>query len=527
MGCGKHRTNPVGRQAGFSPVTGSEARLGGCARSHDPPMAVAAPVNKPARIRGGCYHACYYANGRSCECACGGESHQAAFRLPRSQPVPVAAGVSVVPESILGDSRPAESAPPPPPGASAVVFGEHEHEVEPEAAVEPAPAPEPEPEAGPAPTRRQVQRAALDRIADGEFTLATWQEQQPDGTFKPRSAVVLTTDEAQARQAVARVLDARRGRKALPVSHIDADGNRVDGPAFMAHSDDLNGMQRMMLRGLARETTRKTPHGVLHPDGTSIMAAASNERRAPEKPLRDRAAGYVRPDCASIRSGADAERVLASHGIAAQLGSNLDDSPEFLQGIASAAIDAHEKFPALRGGRTGLRRIMLSSTLAADDPIRKGMRAETVGQCGYSFLKGNGDMTDHYIVLNDHTEHRKGQLVGVTESYAQEGAYVPAMQSAYGLMSHELGHAISHQRWGRETTRRIHNRTLAARLHDKKQRAGVSGYAAYSADELFAESFAQKHTPGAGGWGVYDADMQAKLAMFEARLNDGQGPDVI
>jgi len=416
----------------------------------------------------------------------------------------------VIPETILGDSRPAADAPPLPPGASAVAFGEHEHEPEDAPEVEAAPGPgaavEPEPESAP-PTRREAQRAAIDRVRAGVFALATWRERQPDGSFKVRTGVVLTSDEAEAERALQAAFDARPRRRAFPVSGVVVMGG--------------NGL----IRGMAYSTIRSTPRNIFHPDGTSIMADVVELRRAPEKPLKMRAAGHVRPDCAGIRSGADAERVLASHGIEAQLGSNLDDNPEFLQGFASATIDTHEKFPVLRHGDRRLRRIVASSTLAKDDPIRKGLRAESVAMCLYSY-RGQ-EVLNHQIVLNDHTEHRKGQLVGVTESYAREGAYCPALQTAYGIAAHELGHAVAHAHWGKDATQTIHWKTYGAGLTTKTSREKVSEYAGRNADELFAESFAQKHTPGAGGWEVYDEATQSNLALFEKHLNDGQAAPII
>ena len=491
----------------------------------------------PVRVRGGCYHSCYYAQGRKCECACGGESHQSAFRGPRNEAERVGSGQVVYPESVLGDSRPADSTPPPPPPPPGVKARDGmwvvEDDDEPDEALDHEHEHEDEPER---PTRQEAIDEALNRVAAGEFTHVQYRV-AGDPADSYRQAIILATG-TKAQEAFFRHA-AERGEKVVIANGLFSKAKHTNIAAKMVSERpdrvwDERG--RPFLANVAPDpepAPAPAAPGVFNQQPATRVPPASGRESLGAGDLRGikgeaygRPAGWVRSDCEHIQSTGDAEMLLRQHGIKADLGEKLNANPDFLRGTTSALLDAHHKYPHLSTGQLPLNRVVALSALPTNDPIRKTFARKgsthmaVVIQSRHNRVTGERTVT-HTMVYNDYTPDRLKQLVGSTD-LASSGWCVAATDSAYGVTMHEVGHSVAYAKWGIGS-----KRDIASKLRGIPQfqtidgRKGVSRYAATDAHEFFAESFAAHNTPAYGGWGAMSPQTQAGLAEFERRCNEG------
>lgn len=220
----------------------------------------------------------------------------------------------------------------------------------------------------------------------------------------------------------------------------------------------------------------------------------------------------MRPDTAEIESCADAERVLSSHGIAAQLGHSLDGHPEFLRATASAMIDAHERYPVLREGRWPLQQLTATSTLDDYHPMAGMLGEGSLAADAY----GPGL---HIVLLNDDTPRRAHQLAAGDHAAAQPGMFVPAHRTSYGLVMHELGHATMRAEYGNWESVIAQSAERAGIGFDEI--AAVSTYALTAPHEFAAEVFAQRNAPE--GWTVFDTAQRGRLERYAAEINSRRG----
>lgn len=244
-------------------------------------------------------------------------------------------------------------------------------------------------------------------------------------------------------------------------------------------------------------------------------AAAGGIARAPtapsdQPPQARRAVGPVHPDAAHITSCYQAELVLGGHQVNASLGSALDNEPEFLRGAASAMIDAHDRYPVLHEGRWPLQQAATTSTLAPHHPM--------AGQLPDGVLAADafGDGL-HVVLLNDDTPRRAHDLARRDHAAADPGMFVAAHRTSYGLVMHELGHAVARSVHGWDGDRRIANAAEQAGFDGFDEIAAVSRYALATPHEFFAEVFAQRNSPE--GWGGIDPHTRGRLERFADAIN--------
>ncbi len=227
----------------------------------------------------------------------------------------------------------------------------------------------------------------------------------------------------------------------------------------------------------------------------------------------ERASGPIRREAAGIESVADAEQVLAAHGIRAELGDRLNSEPEFLRAVASAAIDAHERYPVLRDGPQPFNGIYAVSALADNDPLRLQFEADSDG-----VLAANaGDEHRHILVLNDSTPGRMHDMARFDHVTAWPGAFVPAQGTSYGLVMHEFGHATARAQFGPMAQPLIGVCAMDAGFESFDDIARVSRYSTSMPHEFFAEVFAQRNTPP--GWSVFDSPTRQRLDRFAEQIN--------
>lgn len=224
----------------------------------------------------------------------------------------------------------------------------------------------------------------------------------------------------------------------------------------------------------------------------------------------------MRQETAAIESAADAELVLGEHDIHAELGSGLDSEPEFLRAAASAAIDAHERYPVLHEGAWPLQGVYAVSALAPTDGLRAEFEQHSDGVLAANALAPGR----HLVVLNDSTDARMRDMAQSDHGAAEPGQFVPAHRTSYGLVMHEMGHATARAEYGPYGDDVIGQAVLASGFETFDDIERVSHYAAVSPHEFFAETFAQRNMPG--GWSCFDAETQARLERFADIINAGR-----
>lgn len=226
-------------------------------------------------------------------------------------------------------------------------------------------------------------------------------------------------------------------------------------------------------------------------------------------------------EVAAITGAADAERVLGEYGLEAHLTSTVRAlHPEFYKQITQATLDALRNFPALGSGtedRSPLRGVMLASAVHEDVTQKAG-----IGTTGFGIWGATGadprttsmavvDENERpqprsaglFIMLNDYNTGNDGQGPFEGKDYEVAGADIAlADQSAYGRMTHELGHAVASASGFSFSQGPEHyadpevDAFTDADLGPEDVQA-LSKYGASSAPEAWAEIFTTLNTPGA------------------------------
>ncbi|MCA1570985.1 MAG: hypothetical protein LC798_11830 [Chloroflexi bacterium] len=207
--------------------------------------------------------------------------------------------------------------------------------------------------------------------------------------------------------------------------------------------------------------------------------------------------------------------MLGEHDIHAELGSGLDSEPEFLRAAASAAIDAHERYPVLHEGNWPLQGVYAVSALAPNDGLRVAFEHSNGVLAANALAPGR-----HAVVLNDSTDARMRDMAQSDHGAAEAGQFVPAHRTSYGLVMHEMGHATARAEYGPYSDDVIGQAVLSSGFESFDDIERVSHYAAVSPHEFFAETFAQRNMPE--GWACFDAATQARLERFAVIVNAGR-----